>query len=625
MSFLVQVGKERGRIELRYGFMRAMALFCMISLSAGTLYILLNLSANYRFSNMSYQAASGVVDLSDYDFRVGAPVSLRGQWEFYPGVFLRDEQSLAGHVFDAPQMADVPANGLYASSALGTYRLRFRVGAQPLDYSMLLPCENDVYYLYVNGALVRSPYDDGASPRSAFFYATCLHQIALDPAREYQEIVISANGRAGDSLLYKSTPLLGSRDTMSDVWVWAWGNSLFEVGLLIVLLLNGLLFMVIRPRHVQLNLLTVFDMLFIFRVLLGIYSVRQFIMQSLPFLPNTDMDLMRVQYALIFWGCVAGLRFIMSVTDHRAGVERYVVIGFSTLLLAMSAACFVIPIQWEGAANMGLLAVYLIALPWLCLRLVQRYRAKPNRVFLFLIIKCMLIFGTILLDILGFAHAWFSFRVIIYLYLITFLTNLVFRLLEFNSKYNELSAFNANLENIVRERTVQLTEANHKLALISERDPLTGAYNRLYFDEKIREMIERQAIAPFSLYLAMFDLDHFKRINDQFGHDEGDETLCEFARIVTQALDERTSFARVGGEEFVLLLRDMTSEQAHAFIEALRVSVESNARDNPRRTTASFGLVRYRTGMSFKAFMKRADECLYEAKNGGRNRTVAEV
>ena len=171
-----------------------------------------------------------------------------------------------------------------------------------------------------------------------------------------------------------------------------------------------------------------------------------------------------------------------------------------------------------------------------------------------------------------------------------------------------------------------LERKTHRLERMVEHDPLTGAYNRARFDKVLSEeraRCERHAEHTFSV--ALMDLDHFKRVNDNYGHLCGDEVLKGFAKLVEAGIREIDTFARWGGEEFILLMPETDAEGARVLAERLRVEVEGHrfdcsGIDGPGRVTASMGVAQFRCGESGDVLTARADEALYRAKSGGRNR-----
>ena len=158
------------------------------------------------------------------------------------------------------------------------------------------------------------------------------------------------------------------------------------------------------------------------------------------------------------------------------------------------------------------------------------------------------------------------------------------------------------------------------------RDPLTSLYNRRYFEEEVfkRILAAKTSGEPFSVL--MLDVDHFKKVNDTFGHKIGDKVLIELAAAGERALRECDIVARYGGEEFVIFLADTNSEEGLRVAERLRETIGEVVvyTDDGRevRFTVSIGLSSSDISESIDMLIKTADEALYRAKNGGRNRVV---
>ena len=159
-------------------------------------------------------------------------------------------------------------------------------------------------------------------------------------------------------------------------------------------------------------------------------------------------------------------------------------------------------------------------------------------------------------------------------------------------------------------------------------DPLTGTLNRRVFVEFAeRELaICRLENAPFSLM--MLDLDHFKHVNDNYGHQSGDAVLKRFAEIVQDCLRKEDLLVRYGGEEFCVLLPRLTSERAQLLADRLRAQVAHASFTFSRHSiaiTTSIGVSSVERGEkgNVDAILARADEALYRAKQSGRNRVIA--
>lgn len=179
--------------------------------------------------------------------------------------------------------------------------------------------------------------------------------------------------------------------------------------------------------------------------------------------------------------------------------------------------------------------------------------------------------------------------------------------------HENIAEFNAVFHDITNEKL---------LAELSVTDPLTKLYNRAHFDKTIESAAKHQRKADFDFVLALVDIDHFKSINDTYGHQIGDEVLMGVAKIIKNSLREDDLVARWGGEEFVVMLKKSNLEQAKTIVEKIRLNIEKSRLCGDIRVTASFGVTDYKEGEETKETFKRVDEALYEAKRSGRNRVV---
>ncbi len=154
----------------------------------------------------------------------------------------------------------------------------------------------------------------------------------------------------------------------------------------------------------------------------------------------------------------------------------------------------------------------------------------------------------------------------------------------------------------------------------AQSDPLTGLANRRAMQDALTVWLEsKKTIAVISV-----DIDHFKRVNDTFGHDVGDETLRSVAELMKQNSRPTDLLCRVGGEEFVLLLPDSSIAAAVDIAERLRLSIASTALEAVGHITVSLGVALWRAGDSMDDVFQKADQLLYRAKQQGRNQVVAE-
>src|SRR3954463_6464475 len=183
------------------------------------------------------------------------------------------------------------------------------------------------------------------------------------------------------------------------------------------------------------------------------------------------------------------------------------------------------------------------------------------------------------------------------------------------------------LQEEVEERERELMEANERLRHMSQTDALTGLENRRHIETRLEEMFEhaRRLAEPFSC--VMVDLDKFKSVNDEYGHQAGDAVLKQLAKILKNEVREIDHAGRYGGEEFILLLTGTVLDAAVTFAERCRKAIEDHTftfDGGTLKRTASFGVAGWPHPKvkNCDSLVKAADEALYVAKETGRNRVI---
>ncbi|MGE5308266.1 MAG: diguanylate cyclase [Deltaproteobacteria bacterium] len=180
----------------------------------------------------------------------------------------------------------------------------------------------------------------------------------------------------------------------------------------------------------------------------------------------------------------------------------------------------------------------------------------------------------------------------------------------------------------VRALQEELEASNLMLKKISITDELTRLYNRRHLFERLAEELQRMSRHGYDLCVMIVDLDHFKKVNDEFGHQAGDQVLVELAQLIRTNIRSIDLAGRYGGEEFIILLPYNTLEQGMAVAERLRVKVKTHTfTPIEGHLTASFGLVAFshKDRPSVDEAVRTADEQLYLAKKNGRNRVCHAV
>ncbi len=161
-----------------------------------------------------------------------------------------------------------------------------------------------------------------------------------------------------------------------------------------------------------------------------------------------------------------------------------------------------------------------------------------------------------------------------------------------------------------------------KLLQLSVTDTLTSIYNRRYFTQRMEQEIYRSERFHSRFSLIMFDIDHFKSVNDRFGHKRGDAVLIYLTDLVRSRLRKTDLFARWGGEEFMIMLVNTPTDDAYAFAEELRTMVETSDFQEAGKVTISLGVTEFYEHDNVDIMIQRVDCLMYDAKNAGRNITI---
>jgi diguanylate cyclase (GGDEF)-like protein len=185
-------------------------------------------------------------------------------------------------------------------------------------------------------------------------------------------------------------------------------------------------------------------------------------------------------------------------------------------------------------------------------------------------------------------------------------------------------------QNIIPEKEVSIlsltdiTQLENQKSSLEEKasiDELTKVYNRTKFQQLFKQTIEENKINPKSICLVIFDIDHFKKINDTYGHNTGDDVLVNISRFIKGQIRMSDILCRWGGEEFTLLLVGSNIDDGVKICEKIRLLVEKHPFLEDRSVTVSMGISQYLQTDTLESFVARADSALYKAKRAGRNRT----
>lgn len=215
----------------------------------------------------------------------------------------------------------------------------------------------------------------------------------------------------------------------------------------------------------------------------------------------------------------------------------------------------------------------------------------------------------------------YKYQILTFFFIIVLVLILLIKLSWANKRYNQI---NTSLNEIVEQKTQELTEANEHLKTLVNTDELTKISSRRYFFDLSETYLQLSIRQNKPLFLLSLDIDHFKKVNDQYGHNIGDKVLYFFCAQVSKCLRKSDIFGRVGGEEFGVCIIDTTLDGAMSLAEKIRFNIESTPFIDDKTTinlSVSIGVAFSNVeDISIETILNRADQALYEAKNSGRNR-----
>jgi len=196
-------------------------------------------------------------------------------------------------------------------------------------------------------------------------------------------------------------------------------------------------------------------------------------------------------------------------------------------------------------------------------------------------------------------------------------------------RYRELKRYNRQIEaarkglqsvNMELGRVKsKLEEKNEMLRKVSVTDRLTGLHNRAYLEDRLRDELRRIGRHPADLCVILADIDHFKRVNDLYGHPVGDEVLVKISETLRENVRSIDDVGRWGGEEFMIICPGANEQEGVHLAEKLRAIIGEQVHDTAGKITSSFGVASYVPGLSEVNLIKNADEALYNSKSSGRN------
>lgn len=313
----------------------------------------------------------------------------------------------------------------------------------------------------------------------------------------------------------------------------------------------------------------------------------------------TGLLTLRIAFCAFSLYTIGAMRKVVTVRDYEYVFLRWAAFAVcAVLLFNYSWAAFVPP---NGAITM--------------LILFSSYMVFPNRLSVRLIPPITLSIGNIVLQWQFIATA--SPYSLLTMFVAIVMVNVLGIVFSSSLHKHRRTEFKARLEE------TRIKEELHRLA---STDDLTGIFNRRKLIQLASKEFERFRGENQPMSVLMIDIDHFKKLNDNFGHEIGDQILAKFTAYVAENIRVQNIWGRLGGEEFVLVLPGLPSEAAKSISEQLRQELKGKpmfAQLEAGAFTISIGLTEANAqDMSFSDVLKRADEALYKAKHNGRNQTA---
>lgn len=179
----------------------------------------------------------------------------------------------------------------------------------------------------------------------------------------------------------------------------------------------------------------------------------------------------------------------------------------------------------------------------------------------------------------------------------------------------------------IHNQNAKLRKLSRQLAIIASTDQMSGLLNRTAFLEAVKEALHTPKSGPTAGSFLFIDVDHFKKLNDDFGHSVGDEAIKAIADAIKATPEEKALVGRIGGEEFGMFLPNANKKKAKIVAESIRRKVRKlvyEKGEHRHQLSISIGGALHQAGQSLSDFVQRADECMYLAKSQGRNRVVFE-
>jgi len=578
---------------------------------------------NIDFRSQLPRAQNGVLQLGSL-VEGNRTIPLDGQWHFYPHQFLSIQNINTGRgqdVFSMPMPSSwgemVQTNGV-SGNGYGTYHLRVKLTNILPILSMNLPSAGTAYRLYVDGKLL-TEVGHAATTKELSRPQFLPQVVVFTPKSNQFDITIQMANFSYPWGGFWFSIRLGLPNTVNEEQKKSHMSTAFSSGFLLAVAISSIFLYLLR-RFEPISCYLAFLCLANAIRELAINDI--LILSLLPGL--TFLTIVKIQYLTVY---LSTLTITQYVNLNFKGLAHQPTIKFIFCFCSVYMfALLIFPIQLISHGHKAFeifMLLVVIFLTGLAIKALMRHGASAGLTILGLFVLALTAINDVLyvneLSPIGYIA---SIGVIIFV-----LTQVYVGNMRFTRTLHLAEVLSTELEQKVSDRTQELEHAYSQLEHMASSDALTGILNRhglLPLIEQEQKQFERYN-TTYSILL--FDLDHFKGINDQYGHEMGDRVLVECCAAITSAIRASDCAGRWGGEEFVILLPKTTIKDAIVAAEKIRNTIEKlciEQDDLSVKFTTTVGVAEIKQGESFDQCLARADHLLYQGKEKGRNRVVWE-
>lgn len=569
---------------------------------------------------------NGVLDLSHWSFEDKGIVRLDGEWSFYYNQFLTHEDFENG-LEKSPTPITVPSTkrsvainkGIPENKFYGTMRLIVKLPDQYQVYGLRSDIVLTSFKLYVDGTYYGEAGKVGEDKENSKPEYTTMYSYISPQSNEIEIIYQTSDFYVGDCAIV--VPKLGLARQISGVAQRGLGLDMFLFGMLLIMGIYHMVLYAMR-RHDKAPLY--------YGIFCLSFSLRMLLVGE-RYLPNTfGFDFFvfaRMAYSCVFIGFSALCGFLYYALEGLF-FKWFIRICIVTGIL-FTALTVILPFSLYDR----LLIVYAIfgisAMGYIIVRLVQGvWKAVPFTNIVLIGFVCLgvtfindLIYQVTLANRASLIPIGVCLFTLTQTYTLSARFSSAFTKVEHLSLENEtilsrLKDVNSNLESMVEARTTDLQNALEEMDIMSKTDYLTKLPNRRLMVQEMEQLIAKQE----SFFIAVLDIDHFKVINDTYGHDKGDEVLKRLSDILISSVGENGVVGRWGGEEFLMVLLSDQSKTILKRANEIRKNVEKYVIDELGASiTVTIGLCPYSPNNSLNTCIANADKALYLGKVNGRN------